>query len=498
MTDVTPTITPVPNAPIPSLSPDIPPEPITFSDKQLDSLRAQIKAYNYIARGLPVPTDVRDAVTPAEKSALELRKDLDGKDVISRTVDSATQIQKAAEMVENSGPKIPNPSGKLLENDTESGIYPYNAFTHPLDMLKPKAHPSLLHASKQQRMLVPSLMPIGLDPYQLLAERNRFIDARIAHRIQELSLLPSTMGDGNLEPPFPLLGKENEEDAKPYPPPHLHPAGNAHGKLRALIELKALQLRDKQRALRLSVVQRLGEATAVTADRKEFKRYRKQSLRDARTTEHLERKQRAERERRVKQKHIDYLNTICNHGRDMITNNRVAQSRVHKLGRAVLKYHADTEKEEQKRIERLAKERLKALKADDEEAYMKLIDTAKDTRITHLLKQTSSYLDSLTSAVQAHQNGDHVPRTDETTFGGSRMEDEDGDQAKSDYYGVSHRITEIVTKQPSILVGGTLKEYQIKGLQWMVSLYNNRLNGILADEMVREYLLPSDHAADFP
>jgi ATP-dependent helicase STH1/SNF2 len=51
----------------------------------------------------------------------------------------------------------------------------------------------------------------------------------------------------------------------------------------------------------------------------------------------------------------------------------------------VLSSTSYTEKEEQKRIERLAKERLKALKADDEEAYMKLIDTAKDTCITHLL-----------------------------------------------------------------------------------------------------------------
>lgn len=33
------------------------------------------------------------------------------------------------------------------------------------------------------------------------------------------------------------------------------------------------------------------------------------------------------------------------------------------------------------------------------------------------------------------------------------------------------------------LVGGTLKEYQMSGLQWLVSLYNNNLNGILADEM---------------
>ena len=34
-----------------------------------------------------------------------------------------------------------------------------------------------------------------------------------------------------------------------------------------------------------------------------------------------------------------------------------------------------------------------------------------------------------------------------------------------------------------MLKGGLLKEYQLKGLEWMVSLYNNRLNGILADEM---------------
>ena len=30
---------------------------------------------------------------------------------------------------------------------------------------------------------------------------------------------------------------------------------------------------------------------------------------------------------------------------------------------------------------------------------------------------------------------------------------------------------------------GQLREYQLVGLQWMISLYNNRLNGILADEM---------------
>ena len=34
--------------------------------------------------------------------------------------------------------------------------------------------------------------------------------------------------------------------------------------------------------------------------------------------------------------------------------------------------------------------------------------------------------------------------------------------------------------------GGEMRDYQIRGLNWMISLYENGINGILADEMVRE------------
>ena len=55
-------------------------------------------------------------------------------------------------------------------------------------------------------------------------------------------------------------------------------------------------------------------------------------------------------------------------------------------------------------------------------------------------------------------------------------------RATSEYYKITHeRIEEV--RQPSMMVGGSLKEYQLAGLAWLVSLYNNRLNGILADEM---------------
>ena len=34
------------------------------------------------------------------------------------------------------------------------------------------------------------------------------------------------------------------------------------------------------------------------------------------------------------------------------------------------------------------------------------------------------------------------------------------------------------------IVNGTMRDYQIRGLNWMISLYENGINGILADEMV--------------
>jgi ATP-dependent DNA helicase len=38
-------------------------------------------------------------------------------------------------------------------------------------------------------------------------------------------------------------------------------------------------------------------------------------------------------------------------------------------------------------------------------------------------------------------------------------------------------------RQPSLVTGGVLKDYQLAGVEWLISLYENGLNGILADEM---------------
>lgn len=253
-------------------------------------------------------------------------------------------------------------------------------------------------------------------------------------------------------------------------------------KVHALIELKALKLVDKQKKLRMDLLASISKATTLSTavDRSAFKRMKRQSLREARQTEKQERSNRAERDKKERQKHLDYLSHILTHGRDMMAYHRNQGAKVVRLGMAVQRYHANAAKEEEKRLQQISENRLKALKENDEEAYMKLIDKTKDKRITHLLNQTTSFLTTLTNAVNLQKQ---AAGEIEIPVVAVSNEPKDEETENLDYYNTSHRIKEVVTQQSSLLVGGTLKEYQIKGLEWMVSLYNNRLNGILADEM---------------
>ncbi|KAH7883996.1 SNF2 family N-terminal domain-containing protein [Phlebopus sp. FC_14] len=523
-----PTVPPVQSVtsgPVPSV-PQPPATPVSFTPDQINALRAQILAFKLISRGAPVPENIQEAIRPQNTMFNDLEKMITPADVGARVVDAAVKMQKGilpstlpapgstgpAQVStgeshvkdEDTHPHIsPDdlPKGPFMEEDTGSGVYPYNAFRLPFTHLtRPADVDPSLFATRLQRLLIPSIMPPGLDVHQIINERDRFIEARVAQRIRELEKMDANIGDGEFDSAVDsILGSSQDHEAAQAQNAlekasgSVHPAPNTHGKLRALIELKSLRVLEKQRAMRALVAERLIHGTLLPLNRADFRRVRKPTLRDARMTEQAERRQRVDRERRAKHKHIEQLGVICAHGREVIAVNRQAQDRITRLNRAVVNFHAYTEKEEQKRIERISKERLKALKADDEEAYMKLIDTAKDTRITHLLRQTDAYLDSLAQAVVAQQNEGGVDMSggfdveegpaNEATFGAQVAADVADEKGKVDYYAVAHRISEKITRQPSLLVGGTLKDYQLKGLQWMVSLYNNKLNGILADEM---------------
>src|SRR5882762_3706157 len=84
------------------------------------------------------------------------------------------------------------------------------------------------------------------------------------------------------------------------------------------IELKSFKVLDKQRAMRALVAERLTHGSLLPLNRADFRRVRKPTIRDAHMTEQLERKQRTDRERRAKHKHVEQLSVITSHGRDLL------------------------------------------------------------------------------------------------------------------------------------------------------------------------------------
>lgn len=410
--------------------------------------------------------------------------------------------------------------------------------------------------------------PLGLDPLLILQERENRVAARIAHRIEELSNLPTTMS----------------EDLR----------------IKAQIELRALRVLNFQRQLRSEVISctRRDTTLETAVNVKAYKRTKRQGLREARATEKLEKQQKLEAERKKRQKHQEYLTTVLQHCKDFKEYHRNNLAKVARINKAVMNYHANAEREQKKEQERIEKERMRRLMAEDEEGYRKLIDQKKDKRLAFLLSQTDEYIGNLTEMVKQHKleqkrkqqeelrkkkrrrrkkkksvdgeegnsatteevaedensqmsdmhitvmetatgkqlSGEEAPlasqldswleanpgweplddsdESEESDDGDNNEEkenssDNDLDTKQSDeerarevikkakveddeyksateehtYYSIAHTIHEIVTEQASIMVNGRLKEYQIKGLEWLVSLFNNNLNGILADEM---------------
>ncbi|XP_013144254.1 PREDICTED: probable global transcription activator SNF2L2 [Papilio polytes] len=401
--------------------------------------------------------------------------------------------------------------------------------------------------------------PVGIDPIQILNERENRIAARIAHRIDVLSNLPANMADDL--------------------------------RLQAQIELRALRVLNFQKQLRAEILSQVRRDTTLetAVNIKAYKRTKRQGLREARATEKLEKQQKLEAERKRRQKHQEFLQTVLQHAKDFKEYHRNNVAKLARMNKAIMNYHANAEREQKKEQERIEKERMRRLMAEDEEGYRKLIDQKKDKRLAFLLSQTDEYIASLTEMVKQHKqeqrkkqqeeerrkrksrkkklleggeidalddssqtsdtrvsvldpktgeilkgeeapllsqlkdwmeahpgwevmsdsedSGDDSQDDDEKRGRRDKHKDEKSDKEKTDeekardmikkakveddeykteeqtYYSIAHTVHESVTEQANILVNGKLKEYQIKGLEWLVSLFNNNLNGILADEM---------------
>ncbi|RZC34594.1 ATP-dependent helicase brm, partial [Asbolus verrucosus] len=227
--------------------------------------------------------------------------------------------------------------------------------------------------STKQNRITTIPKPVGIDPVVILQERENRLASRIAARMEQLSNLPTNMSDDL--------------------------------RIRAQIELRALRCLNFQRQLRSEIIActRRDTTLETAVNVKAYKRTKRQGLREARATEKLEKQQKLEAERKRRQKHQEFLTSVLQHGKDFKEFHRNNQAKLARLNKAVMNYHANAEREQKKEQERIEKERMRRLMAEDEEGYRKLIDQKKDKRLAFLLSQTDEYIANLTEMVKLHK-----------------------------------------------------------------------------------------------
>eukprot|EP01132_Coremiostelium_polycephalum_P012398 gene12398-15144_t len=101
-----------------------------------------------------------------------------------------------------------------------------------------------------------------------------------------------------------------------------------------------------------------------------------------------------------KTKQKDFLNAIMQHGREFKEYHTNKMTKIKKISKRVTNYFILQEKKEQQQKEKEERERLRALKQNDESKYLKLLEQTKNKRLRELFDQTNEFLDKISHLLQ--------------------------------------------------------------------------------------------------
>ncbi|KAG4922446.1 hypothetical protein AAZX31_18G215200 [Glycine max] len=282
--------------------------------------------------------------------------------------------------------------------------------------------------------------------------------------------------------------------------------------LRLQIEEKKLRLLDLQARLRDEIDQQQQEIMAMP-DRPYRKFVRLCERQRMELARQVQASQRALREKQLK--------SIFQWRKKLLETHWAIRDARTARNRGVAKYHERMLREFSKRKDDDRNKRMEALKNNDVDRYREMLleqqtsiqgDAAERYAVlSTFLTQTEEYLHKLGSKITAAKNQQEVEEAAKAAAAAARLQGLSEEEVRaaaacageevmirnrfmemnapkdnssvSKYYSLAHAVSEKVVCQPSMLRAGTLRDYQLVGLQWMLSLYNNKLNGILADEM---------------
>ncbi|XVE81561.1 hypothetical protein DITRI_Ditri15bG0074700 [Diplodiscus trichospermus] len=419
----------------------------------LQKAKSLICALNFVSRNLPLPPDLFEVVSSIC---------YDEQEGLPETVDRGTQVETGSDVAGVAHVGSDDPSN--LTKD---------------DLLR-----DLDDALSKQRSKC-------MSGFGLAESKENHYQSHILHRLNELEDLPSSRG----------------EDLQ----------------TKCLLELYGLKLAELQSKIRSHLSSEYWLHVNCASSEKQlfdwgmtrlpfpsygiFVPFTSEADDQARKKRDYERLSRLKEEERnhLENRKKKFFSEIVNAFRDFQLQIQATLKRRKQRNDGVQAWHG----RQRQRATRAEKLRFQALKADDQEAYMRLVKESKNERLTMLLSETNKLLVNLGAAVQRQKDAKHSdgiedldsdsPEFDDLKDGTPRdsLPEDDIDATDSDqndessdllegqrqYNSAIHSIQEKVTEQPSMLQGGELRSYQLEGLQWMLSLFNNNLNGILADEM---------------
>ncbi|CAG0923058.1 unnamed protein product [Notodromas monacha] len=108
----------------------------------------------------------------------------------------------------------------------------------------------------------------------------------------------------------------------------------------------------------------------------------------------------------------------------------------------------------------------------------------KNKKFEELLKQT----ESITTFMMGPNRGGKGGHGDDAVDHRHRMTEEEEDEelladVEEDEECVAKSFVTVFDESPFYVEGGTMRDYQVRGLNWMIALHESGINGILADEM---------------
>lgn len=193
-----------------------------------------------------------------------------------------------------------------------------------------------------------------------------------------------------------------------------------------------------------------GRVDAERAEREAAERQRKQELLDSLTPEEREARQAAKAAKKAE---------TLERQRKRDAEERAVEAR-----------HKKLDKEASKKTE----DRLKYLLGQSE-IFARLKAGKKRLEGTEEEEKKEGEYKSKHSPSRKKKGGRKTPTEPDAPEGEGVEDDDDGEGGQESHV--------FLTKQPSCIKFGTLKPYQLEGLNWMIHLAEKGLNGILADEM---------------